>query len=575
MVVKYLKSWKNVALVAMTTLAMAIATLASNVAVFAQDASSQGMKPLLVVSLSSYDELVKDVNFLGELAGTPDLQEKFEGILKEVTQGQGLAGLDKTKPLGVIVQTDGVNFQTLAFIPVTDLKKVLDTLSLLQVEAEETGDGVYEIQAATPAGPQSLYVKQSGGWAFVAQTSDALAELPADPTQLLTGLQDDYDIAVRAHVQNIPEFFRQMAVAQIEAGVQQGFAEVGDQQNAGADLQQKLAAAQMKSLKMIIEGTDHVTLGWQIDSGAQTTHLDFSLVAVPGSQLAKQASGLADTKSAFAGFLAPDAAVCLNFSSHSSEEDIQQALSMLQTARKRAVQAIDEEAGLPSDTARDALKSVVNQLMDAVVATVKSGTMDGGMLLELKPAAVTLAAGMHLIDAAKVETALKQVAQLLKDEADIPRIDWGVDQHAGVTFHTATVPIADAEASEIFGATTDVVVGIGAKSLYVGIGKTAIDTLKTAIDQSKTRADTVVSPVTFVLSLGKIMSFAAPLAGNPDVGAVAEALNQTAGTDHINITVKPISDGFTYRIEVEKGVLAALGDVLPGLIGGGADPDGF
>jgi hypothetical protein len=59
------------------------------------------------------------------------------------------------------------------------------------------------------------------------------------------------------------------------------------------------------------------------------------------------------------------------------------------------------------------------------------------------------------------------------------------------------------------------------------------------------------------------------------VGAVAEALNQSAGTDHINITVKPISDGFTYRIEVEKGVLTALGEVLPGLIGAGADPAGF
>ena len=121
---------------------------------------------------------------------------------------------------------------------------------------------------------------------------------------------------------------------QIEAGVQQGLTDVGDQQNAQADLQQKLAAAQMKSLKMVIEGTDHITIGWQIDSNAQTTHLDFSLVAVPGSQLAKQAAGLTDAKSAFAGFLDPDAAACLNFSSHSSEEDIQQALSMLQTARQ-------------------------------------------------------------------------------------------------------------------------------------------------------------------------------------------------------------------------------------------------
>ena len=410
-----------------------------------------------------------------------------------------------------------------------------------------------------------------------------LAQLPGDPTQLLAGLQTDYDIAVRAYVQNIPEFFRQMAIAQVEAGVQQGLAEVANDQDAPVDLQQKLAATQMQSLKMIIEGTDHVTLGWLIDSMRQTTHLDFSLVAVPGSQLAKQAAGLKDTKSAFAGFLHADAAACMNFSSQSSAEDIQQALSMLQTVRQRAMQAIDEEADLPGDTARDALKSAAGQLMDVVEATVKSGTMDGGMLLKLDPAAVTLAAGIQLMDAAKVEAALKQVVELAKNEPDFPGVEWGVDQHAGITFHKTTIPIADVTARQALGETIDVVVGIGNKSLYVGIGKDAIATLKTAIDQSKTRANNVVAPAAFVLSLGKIMSFAASLADNPALGAVAEALKQNAGADHINITVKPISDGFTYRIEVEKGVLSALGQVLPGLmqgdgqalIGAGADPEGF
>ena len=112
---KYPKSWKDVAGVTMTTVTLAIATMVSGLAACAQDASAQEMKPLLVVSLSGYDELIKDVNFLGELAGKPGLQETFEETLNMVTQGQGLAGLDKTRPWGVVVQTGGGNFPSPRF----------------------------------------------------------------------------------------------------------------------------------------------------------------------------------------------------------------------------------------------------------------------------------------------------------------------------------------------------------------------------------------------------------------------------------------------------------------------------
>ena len=63
---KYPKSWKDVAVVMMTTVTMAIVVLASSLGACAQDASSAGMKPLLVVSLAGYDELIKDIDFLVE-----------------------------------------------------------------------------------------------------------------------------------------------------------------------------------------------------------------------------------------------------------------------------------------------------------------------------------------------------------------------------------------------------------------------------------------------------------------------------------------------------------------------------
>ena len=75
----------------------------------AQNAASPTMKSMVVVSISGYDELKADVGFLGEIVGKPDLAESVDKILDMFTQGQGLAGLDKSKPWGVAVQIYGTS----------------------------------------------------------------------------------------------------------------------------------------------------------------------------------------------------------------------------------------------------------------------------------------------------------------------------------------------------------------------------------------------------------------------------------------------------------------------------------
>ena len=95
----------------------------------ASRAAAQGdMKPILVVSLAGYQRIMDDLAFVGKLSDSPDLAKNLEGMITFFTQGQGLAGLDKTKPWGLAASTDGLSFQLLGFIPVTDLKKLLDAL---------------------------------------------------------------------------------------------------------------------------------------------------------------------------------------------------------------------------------------------------------------------------------------------------------------------------------------------------------------------------------------------------------------------------------------------------------------
>src|SRR4029077_8894680 len=102
---------------------------------------------VVVLTLAGYDELHGDLEFIGEIAEFPDLAKSVDGIIAFATQFQGLTGLDKSKPLGVGVTTDGVQFQPLAFVPVTDLKKLFGALAGNLGKPTDAGDGIWEIEA--------------------------------------------------------------------------------------------------------------------------------------------------------------------------------------------------------------------------------------------------------------------------------------------------------------------------------------------------------------------------------------------------------------------------------------------
>ncbi|GAG16776.1 unnamed protein product, partial [marine sediment metagenome] len=186
---------------------------------------AQETKTLLTVAFSGYDELKADLNFIGRLAGNPNLADGVEAVLTIATQGQGLAGLDKSKPWGAVVQTDGTKFPAYGFVPVTDLKALLRVAAKLQLESNDLGEGVFEI--LIPG--NQIFVKEKNGLAVIAQSSDALGSLPGDLAKLLGDLPKKYDLAVRASVKNIPPPLRQQFIEQLRWGAQAGLQQMPDE----------------------------------------------------------------------------------------------------------------------------------------------------------------------------------------------------------------------------------------------------------------------------------------------------------------------------------------------------------
>lgn len=533
---------------------------------------SMASKPLVVVSFAGYDELYGDVEKIGALAGNADMAKGLEMTLTMMTQGQGLKGLDKSRPWGVVVQTNGQEFPIFGFIPVDDLKQLLNAVGPLLGQVEEGDDGVYEIQ--TQARP--IYVKGKGKWAFVTNSPDGFESMPEDPTTLLSGLHDKYLLAVRAWVNNVPEPLRQMFLAQLQMGMQAGLQRQPNETDEEYALRTQVAKQMIDQMSTAVNELEDMLVGLSIDREAGTAQLDFAVRAVEGSETAAQFAEVTEGESNFAGFYNPEAALTGIWTGKLSESDIAQMKATLAQVRLKALEELENQD--LDDAKTETAKKLLNDLLAVFEESVEDGTVDGAATLVLDNENMTVMGGGYVSNGSKLEGVIKELVEVAAKEddqvKDLVKLDVGA--HEGVNLHAVSIPIPeDAEnreqVVELLGENLDLVLGIEAKAVYVAAGQNAMDALKDAISKSKEEAGKKVPPMQVSLAAGPIAEFIAKFGeeeAKPVAAMLAVMLQQVEGKDHLTIKSTPIPRGVKVEILIEEGILKLLGS-LSNMQGGG------
>jgi hypothetical protein len=550
---------------------MALALVASSAT---RAAAEDTNKPVAVLAIASYDRLMTDIAFIGNLTGSPDLDKNLEGMIQLFTQGQGLAGLDRKRPLGVSLTTDGLQFQPLIILPVTDLQQLLGALEGLVGPAEETGDGVFELDVFN----QQIFVKEKNSWAYLSIASEPLANLPDDANTLFGGLEKTYDLAGRLHIQNVPEVFRTMIVDQLRVGVEAGLARQPDETDEAYESRKKLVDAQINSLTAVINDLDQLTLGVAIQPDAKTANLDLAFTALEGTATAKALGTGKKSPSDFAGFLDPEAAASICLNAELGKGDADQFISGLEAIRTEALKHIENDANLPDEASRKLAAEMVAQVLDAVKATFEEGSIDAGATLNLSEDKLAVVVGAHVADTKKLEEALKKFAKLGETDPKVPKIKFNAAEHAGIQFHSASIDVpAERKVSKVVGDKLDVSVGIGAKAVYLALGSDSLQLAKALIDRSKGSASKEQLPLVANVALERLFKFAAAM--SEDSGASTESLQgmikdlaKAPGKDHVKVEYTPQANGGTIRISAEEGVLLILGSALQNAQASGAIP---
>lgn len=552
------------ALIVALTLGLLIAPASLRAQEDESDAPGE-LKTIAVVALAGYDNTMANVSYFGGLVGQPEATQTIEGMLNLFTQNKGLAGVDKARPWGMVLQTDGMQFVPVGCLPVTSLDELLELAVGFGVMAEDAGDGVKELAMED----RSLFVKQVGDWAFLSQSPEALASAPADPMSVLKPLVENYSVGVNVKVPNVPEMYRQIAVQQMRQGMEQGLQRLPDETDEEFDARREMTEAQLENIVQMVEEIDELTMGWAVAPDQKKTFLEFILTALPNSKTARQLTASSGSKTDFAGFMQPDAAATLLVSQQVPpemvKEQAEQMKAMMKTFRQQATKATEEESELPTQEAKDTMNSAIDDFMSALEATIATGKTDVGAVLHIQPDSFTLVAGGHIVETDKIESGLKKVMSLAEQEPDFPGVKWDAEKYGDLSFHTVEVPIPDdeQEARQMFGDQLNVAVGLGAETAILAVGKDYMAAVKKVLDQSKAEAGKEVKPAVMSVSLGSIMKVAAAFADEdeaPQVKMMADMLeSQSEGLDHIRLEADLIPNGLKYRFEAEEGVIKAIG----------------
>lgn len=535
---------------AIVAIAMAALFMAAPARLSAQDSGTdlQATEPVVVVTLGSVNKLMQDVNYMTSVMGQAQAGGLFTMMAGTFTQG-----IDTTQPIGIIVPLVNQMPQPIALVPTADVKTVLERLEAQTGPMDELDDGTMVIAL----GASTVYIRQVGNWAVLAPQRNLLDLAPADPTTLFKGMGNDYDLAVRLRLQQVPEELREMLTAQIRQGFEQA---MNNQSDPEAEAAREMAESSLDQLEMVLSQTDEIRFGFNIDQEGKQVAFDGSFTAIPGSDLASMYGGQQAIPSRFSSVIRDDAAVFYHAATSVTPEAVNQTRATLKTYMAAMENTIAGEDSLDS-VRKEELTAMMGQVSDLAMATIEEGKADVGAVLLADQSDFRFVFGAFVSDGNAAAQIVKDVAEKFENEPNAPRFLFDQGKYKGITMHVieADVPEDKDEARRMFGDTLQVHIGTGDKAVYAAIGNDSEALMKQLIDSGDDDnvGDRPVGQLK--ISLLPILQYAQSIESNDTLSAMIDALSRSPDPGEVAVVSRAIQNGTSSRVTMGEGLLQAIG----------------
>ncbi len=293
-----------------------------------------------------------------------------------------------------------------------------------------------------------------------------LSLAPADPISMFEGLGNNYDFAVRLKMQKVPPPMREMLTAQIRQGFEQAMAQQGGED---AESARRMAENTLEQLDQLINDTDELKFGFNVDQSGKKVVIDTMFTAVPGSKLASIYGG--QRRHPFA-VLSRDSPRCRRLLSRchldqSRRRSSSRARALPTPFKRFEMLSRQRETSRKSSSKRSS--TMIDRIGDLAVDSVSEGRADVGALLLTDENDFRFVLGAFVADGNRAAQIVKDLAKKVQGEPNAPRFSFDQGTYKGVAMHVveADVPEKEDEARRIFGETLRVHVGTGPKSVYL------------------------------------------------------------------------------------------------------------
>lgn len=537
-------------------------------AVVVPAAGTETQKPVLIISVAGYQKLVDDLGQLGQWGARPELGTALEGIVSLATGGKGLLGLDKTRPVSLVIQTDGRQFIPYLLLPVTDLEKFLSVVEPLLTNPITKKDGIYEVSFERG---RKLFLQTRGQqWAVAAETQEALASVPQQISEdLQQKLPEPWTVGISLLTKNIaPEQRRQWA-ERLRSQAQRELIPRPGETEEDFKVRKWLSEWLADWLASLLDQVETLQIGLGVDNQAEALVAEMALQPVAGSALADAIQQAGQTKTAFAGLLMADATLSGHGVLRYPAGEFHQIAPLVEMLKVRAIQ----QRPRPDQTPEQAQlqRELRAAIFDLVEKTLKSGRIEGALSVVLQPDQFTLLAGLYVADGKAVEKLIERaVAEARKVrpvEVD-QYVKLRAEQFHGVNLHVVRFPLPpEAERRDallkLIGPEVELVLGTGPESLYMALGKSAESTLRQAIQKDAQGAQPV-APMAAGLAIKPLLAMLAEH-GQPDQKEKARQwMEKISGKDRLQLALESCQGRLRLRLQIQRDVLAVLADAVEG-----------
>ncbi|HVW01278.1 MAG TPA: hypothetical protein VHB77_13090, partial [Planctomycetaceae bacterium] len=430
--------------------ALCIASATSLIAAETTAAAKAPGTPVAVVSLASVERLLGEMDYVFASAERPEIANFARGLLGIL---RDLKGLDRERPLGLMIQMQDAVPQGVAFIPVKDREELFKTFSLgpLSFVKDEGAENRWELKG----GQKPAYLLVRDAWVFVSDRKDALTDALPDPGAVVKSLHESYDLAAEIDFRQVPETARHLLVDYLRAVAAGDLKEpkAGEEQAAFA-LRKLATETNLDGLDRLLNQGARATFGWSLNKQERAARLDLALTVKPETALDNQVRDYAGAKSEYTASLQKNAPLGAAGTVLLDEPARKILGQLLDIGEGKILSSIGTGKGNPDHP--------VEKIFRSLAATVAAGKLDGTLqIVGTPPGPFVLLGGNALTNGNLVAGGIREIIEFMKNDPNLSEVALDAAEVRGVKLHRLKPAHMKEQDERLYGKDAVILLGAG------------------------------------------------------------------------------------------------------------------